>query len=161
MHFTSVLVASLAPISVLSAPLADPVPIPAADMDPGAATNNNNNNINAAVAARQSTQWTMRNAQRPCAQGNTACAWNFDIDTGGAFPTQHCSFRTPGPSASFGGVRCGDFRIGVGYNSEGRFTVLSVVRAGLVIYPGYTDQQLRGGHVVTPDQAYTPRPVPS
>lgn len=157
MHFTSILLAVLPPISVLSAPLAEPVPIPATELyrdDTDAA------NSNAIATARQTTQWTMRNVQRPCAQGNAACAWNFDIDTG-APPTRHCSFRTPGPSASIGGVKCGDFRIGVGYNSQRRFTVLSVVRAGLIIYPGYTDQQLRGGRVVTPDQAYTPRSVPS
>lgn len=142
----------MAPISVLSAPLAKLI---------SPADSNVDTPNHPITAARQTTtQWTMRNVMRPCAQGNSACAWNFDIDTGGP-PAQHCSFKTPGPFASFGGVQCGAFRIGVGYNSQGHFTVLSVVRAGLVIYPGYTDQQLREGHVVTPDQSYTPRPRPS
>ncbi|KAK8122903.1 hypothetical protein PG984_011573 [Apiospora sp. TS-2023a] len=158
MHLTFIVVAALTPISVLSAP----APAPLADLispAPAIVDPNAGGAPNHVMGARQTTtQWTMRNVQRPCAQGNNYCVWNFDIDTGTP-PTQHCSFKTPGPFASFGGVKCGAFRIGVGYNSEGHFTVLSVVEAGLIIYPGYTDQQLKGSHVVTPDQSYTPRPA--
>ncbi|KAK8016808.1 hypothetical protein PG993_014997 [Apiospora rasikravindrae] len=50
---------------------------------------------------------------------------------------------------------------GSGHNNEGRFTVLSVVKKGFIIYPGDTNQQNAGGHVVTPDQSCTPRSVPS
>jgi len=67
MHPISILVADLAPISVLSAPLAEPVPTPAGDVAPD----------------------------------------ESGVTNTGTPPTQHCSFKTPGPFASFGGVKCG------------------------------------------------------
>ncbi|KAJ3459162.1 hypothetical protein MRS44_015235 [Fusarium solani] len=77
------------------------------------------------------------------------------------------STKTAKASKANGGpATCGDFTITSGWSgqfgADKGFTTLSVVSKSKkqIVYPAYTDQQLAGGKVVKPDQAYAPASLP-
>ncbi|KAI1494856.1 hypothetical protein F5X96DRAFT_614769 [Biscogniauxia mediterranea] len=107
-------------------------------------------------------QWTVEGMKRVCDAADTSCTWTFAINTGTA-PATACSFTVTGSPASrtnSNGHVCGPYTISTGWDGqfgEGNgFTVLAVVdqAAKLIAWPSYTDKQLAGGNVVTPDQSW-------
>ncbi|KAJ5248782.1 hypothetical protein N7468_000233 [Penicillium chermesinum] len=116
------------------------------------------------------SQWTIEGLKRVCDKGNTTCTWTFGIDTGSAVQkvkyVVHKSGDTGANDANGGPSTFGDFTITSGWSGQfgpgNGFTTLSVVDNKLkeIIYPAYTDAQLAGGKVVTPDQSYTPAALP-
>ncbi|KAK8851217.1 small secreted protein [Apiospora arundinis] len=156
MHLSFLLSAAWAPAAVLSLPTtASLQPLEVADIAIAVETATNK-----VTTQRSTQQWTMRSVRRACAQGNSFCVWQFGIDTNdGSTPVQPCSFRTPGQRGSSAKNKCGPFKVGSGWAQQG-FTVMSVVKDGLIIYPAYSDQRANTGQVITPDQSYTPKPVP-
>ncbi|KAL1853322.1 putative tRNA-splicing endonuclease subunit tsp-1 [Paecilomyces lecythidis] len=114
------------------------------------------------------SQWTITSLKRICNEPNTSCTWTFGIDTGSGNPTA-CTYvvdATNASEANGGPSDCGDFTITSGWSGQfgpgNGFTTLSVVDNPLrqIIWPAYTDKQLAGGNVVTPDQSYTPAALP-
>ena len=122
-------------------------------------------------------QWTIESLNRDCGSPPyTNCTWNFNIDThaSGVKPTV-CKYvvygdsKTPGWQSAGGPSKCGDYQITsqwsnqFGSDPHDTFTVLSVIdeKKHLIVYPGYTDQQLRYAAHVKPDQSYAPQSLPS
>ncbi|KAL4757144.1 uncharacterized protein BDW70DRAFT_143883 [Aspergillus foveolatus] len=113
------------------------------------------------------TQWTITSLKRVCGTADTKCTWTFGIDTGS--DSTDCTYVVTGAPASHangGPAQCGDFTITSGWSdqfgAENGFTTLSVVNESTrqIVWPAYTDKQLAGGKVVTPDQSYTPSVLP-
>ncbi|KAJ5725667.1 uncharacterized protein N7483_007024 [Penicillium malachiteum] len=116
-----------------------------------------------AIAAR-STTWTITNMKRVCNTADTKCTWTFGIEIGSGTATA-CTMVVAGTDASElsgGPTTCGAFTVTSGWSGQfgagNGFTTLAVVDNGLdeIIWPAYTDNQLAGGVVVTPNQSYTP-----
>ncbi|RSL89570.1 hypothetical protein CEP51_001113 [Fusarium floridanum] len=118
-----------------------------------------------------SPQWTIQTLNRVCDKPDATCTWNFKINTGSGAATA-CKYvvkstkTTKASKANGGPATCGDFTITSGWSgqfgADKGFTTLSVVSKSKkqIIYPAYTDQQLAGGKVVKPDQAYAPASLP-
>ncbi|PHH62102.1 hypothetical protein CDD81_7595 [Ophiocordyceps australis] len=114
-------------------------------------------------------EWTIEQLQRKCDNKDSVCDWTFSVNTHepNVKPTA-CKLTVKGAgstvaSRSNGGpVNCGPYTVTSGWSGhfgDGQgFTVLSVVdnKKHLIVWPGYTDKQVEGGEVVTPDQSYTP-----
>ena len=125
------------------------------------------------MMASSQPEWTIESLKRVCSTDGTTCTWNFGIDTHAANtkPT-NCTYivhGSPADHANGGPASCGIFNITSGWSNQfgnapqQTFTVLSVVDypANLIVYPGYTDQQLNAGQVVKPDQSYQPQGLPT
>ncbi|KAI1499951.1 hypothetical protein F5X99DRAFT_388274 [Biscogniauxia marginata] len=107
-------------------------------------------------------QWTIEGIKREVNADDTSATWSFGINTQ-TEPVTPCSFTVTGSPASrtdSSGHVCGPYTISTGWDGqfgEGNgFTVLAVVDQGrkLIAWPSYTDKQLEGGNVVTPDQSW-------
>ncbi|KAL4736378.1 hypothetical protein BDV11DRAFT_193932 [Aspergillus similis] len=114
-----------------------------------------------------STQWTITSLKRVCNTADTECTWTFGINTGS--DTTDCTYvvnGSPASQANGGPTHCGDFTITSGWSdqfgADNGFTTLSVVDESTrqIVWPAYTDKQLEGGDVITPDQSYTPSVLP-
>lgn len=113
-------------------------------------------------------EWTFEAVQRTCNDADTSCTWKFGINNGTT--TTACQFDVVGTPATTTdvttAVACGDFSVTTGWSDQfgkdNAFTTLSVVHnpTRLITWPSYTDKQLLGGAVVTPDQSYTPAALP-
>lgn len=118
-----------------------------------------------------SSEWTIENMKRVCNRGDTSCTWTFGIDDGSGEDTP-CTFiaeaASDGASRADGGPsKCGEFTITSGWSGQfgedNGFTTLSIVNYETpreIIWPAYTDKQLKGGQVVKPDQSYAPSTLP-
>ena len=115
-----------------------------------------------------SPQWTIRDLKRVCNKDDTSCTWNFGIQVGTA-ATKSCTYVVKGKTASEangGPSNCGDYTITSGWSGQfgaGKgFTTLSVVnnKSKLIVYPAYTDAELAGGKIVTPNKSYSPQALP-
>ncbi|KAL4746531.1 hypothetical protein BDW72DRAFT_33929 [Aspergillus terricola var. indicus] len=113
------------------------------------------------------TQWTITSLKRVCNTADSECTWTFGINTG-AHSTD-CTYvvkGSPASQANGGPAQCGDFTITSGWSdqfgADNGFTTLSVVDESTrqIVWPAYTDKQLAGGNIVTPDQSYTPSVLP-
>ncbi|KAH8667092.1 hypothetical protein BX600DRAFT_550018 [Xylariales sp. PMI_506] len=114
------------------------------------------------VLAPRATTWTIRSLKRPCNSADTSCTWTFGIDTGSAVTP--CSFTVTGSPADQTdrtvGATCGAFTVTTGWSGQfgpgNGFTTLAVVNYATkqIAWPAYTDKQLAGGVVVSPDQSY-------
>ena len=113
-------------------------------------------------------QWTIENMKRTCNAGNTQCTWTFGIEVGTAAATP-CTYVVKANDASQangGPATCGAYTITSGWSGQfgagNGFTTLSVVNGNTrqIVWPAYTDNQLAGGKVVKPDQAYAPAALP-
>ncbi|KAI1098118.1 small secreted protein [Jackrogersella minutella] len=109
-------------------------------------------------------QWTIESMQRVCDSADTSCTWSFKVDTHASDVTP-CSFTVKGSPASqtgTSGVVCGPYTVSSGWSgqfgADQGFTTLSVVdnAAKLIVWPAYTDKQLAGGAVVSPDLSFAP-----
>lgn len=113
-----------------------------------------------------SSTWTIQSMKRSCDSADTSCAWSFKINTGSA--ATDCAFTVKGSPASQtdqkSAVKCGDFSLTTGWSGQfgagNGFTTMAVNNGKQIIYPAYTDKQLAGGNVVSPDQSYTPANLP-
>lgn len=139
MHFTTFLPAAVFSAAALAAPLVD--------------------------LAKRDTEWTIVSMKRVCDSADTTCTWTFSVDTHDAAATA-CSIIVTGSPASetdnSAGSTCGPYTITSGWSGQfgpgNGFTTFSVVdwTKKLIIWPAYTDAELAGGNVVTPDKSYTP-----
>jgi len=120
-----------------------------------------------AINARADPQWTIEGLRQVCDAADTTCTWTFSIDTHLSAATP-CSFTVTGNPAnrvSETGATCGPYTVTSGWSGifgDGNgFTTLSVVDnvRRLIAFPAYSDRQLAGGVVVTPDQSYTATPI--
>lgn len=112
-----------------------------------------------------SPQWTIESMKRVCDSGDKSCTWTFGINAG-AGKTTACKYIVTGNPASRqktgGPGTCGAYTITSGWSGQfgdtNGFTVLSVVDNAqkYIVWPGYTDKQLAGGKVVSPNQSYAP-----
>ncbi|OTB01868.1 hypothetical protein M426DRAFT_63235 [Hypoxylon sp. CI-4A] len=111
-------------------------------------------------------QWTIEGVKRVCDAADTSCTWSFGVNTHqGAAAATPCTFTVKGSPASqtdSAGNVCGPYTVGSGWSGQfgpgNGFTTLSVVdqAAKLIVWPSYTDKELAGGKVVTPDLSFAP-----
>ncbi|KAK7751824.1 hypothetical protein SLS62_006310 [Diatrype stigma] len=141
MQFTTAIVTAILSATALAAP----APVPASQM--------------AAVP-----EWSITGLKRVCTAADDSCAWSFGVDTHLAAPTA-CSFTVKGKPASqtaTSNQKCGPYTVGTGWDGSfgpgNGFTVLSVTdyTKKLIVWPSYTDKELAGGKVVSPDKSYAP-----
>ncbi|KAK3934770.1 hypothetical protein QBC46DRAFT_398985 [Diplogelasinospora grovesii] len=112
-------------------------------------------------------EWTIVQMQRVCNTADTRCDWSFAVDTHAA-PATACAFSvansgtTPASQSNGGPATCGPYTVTTGWSGQfglgNGFTTLAVVDYANkeIVYPAYTDAQLYGGVVVSPDQSYAP-----
>lgn len=107
-------------------------------------------------------QWTIVGMKRVCDAADTSCTWSFSVDTHVSAVTP-CTFTVKGKPASQTsgtGATCGVYTVTSGWSGQfgpgNGFTTLSVVdnTQKKIVWPAYTDKQLAGGAVVSPDQSY-------
>ncbi|KAJ5880784.1 uncharacterized protein N7473_011837 [Penicillium subrubescens] len=115
-----------------------------------------------------SPEWTIQSMKRVCATNDSSCTWTFGIYPGSGDATA-CKLVVTANTASQangGPSSCGDYTVTSGWSGQfgpgNGFTTLSVVnnKSRQIIWPAYTDKQLAGGNVVTPDQSYAPAALP-
>ncbi|KAJ2997710.1 hypothetical protein NUW58_g562 [Xylaria curta] len=89
--------------------------------------------------------WTVTNMKRVCNAGDTSCTWTFGINTNTGAAATPCSFVITGSPASHsdtsGTKACGTFSVTAGWS-------------GQIAWPAYTDAELAGGKVVTPNKSW-------
>ncbi|KAI1395290.1 small secreted protein [Hypoxylon fuscum] len=111
-------------------------------------------------------EWTIEGMKRVCNSADTSCTWSFGINTHQATVTP-CTFTVkgagkPASQTDSSGSVCGSYTVTSGWSDqfgvENGFTTLSVAdyTAKLIAWPAYTDKQLAGGAVVTPDLSFAP-----
>lgn len=147
MRFTPIIAAGLA------APLATAAPTTRSD---GAVS----------MMATAIPEWTIESANRACNADDSACVWSFGIQTNTGAASVPCSFTVnaadgkPASQTDAAGIACGAFTVSEGWSSqfgiENAFTTLSVAdfASRLIAYPAYTDKELAGGAVVSPNRSY-------
>ncbi|KAL2848416.1 hypothetical protein BJY01DRAFT_160001 [Aspergillus pseudoustus] len=113
------------------------------------------------------TQWTITNMKRVCNTGDTKCTWTFGINNGAAnTPCTYVVNGNPASQANGGPSTCGAYTVTSGWSGQfgpnNGFTTLSVVNQNSrqIVWPAYTDAQVKAGNVVKPDQSYTPAALP-
>lgn len=115
-----------------------------------------------------SPEWTIQSMKRVCAADDSSCTWTFGIYPGSGDATA-CTLVVTANTASQangGPASCGDYTVTSGWSGQfgpgNGFTTLSVVnnKSRQIVWPAYTDKQLAGGNVVTPDQSYAPAALP-
>ncbi|KAK7962057.1 uncharacterized protein PG986_002882 [Apiospora aurea] len=151
MNFTSFLLVALTPVSVVSAPRAEPIRSTAGNADPVTKPPTGG----AAAVDRE-----VDDAQRATGRARraTTSAPGTSASTRGRPRGRRCS--TAGPLPARRAKAAGPSPSGPGTTTRAALQSSRSPR-GLVIYPGYTDQQIAAGHVVKPDQSYYTIPVPS
>ncbi|KAK7228224.1 hypothetical protein V2G26_000394 [Clonostachys chloroleuca] len=108
-------------------------------------------------------EWIIESLKRACNDADTQCDWSFRVNTQDAATTTDCAFSVQGSPASHTNgplVQCGVFSVQSGYNDQvgDPFSALSISydARNLIIFPSYSEAQLAGGQVVSPDQRYSP-----
>jgi len=117
-----------------------------------------------------SPEWTITNMKRVCNAKDTSCTWTFGIEVGSdAAAATACTYVVKGANAADangGPTDCGDYTITSGWSGQfgpgNGFTTFSVVNntARQIIWPAYTDKQVKAGKVVKPNQSYAPANLP-
>ncbi|KAL7622438.1 hypothetical protein AAE478_007943 [Parahypoxylon ruwenzoriense] len=111
-------------------------------------------------------QWTIESMRRVCDAADTSCTWTFNVNTH-LVPATPCTFTVkagakPASQTDTTGNTCGRYTVSSGWSDyfgvENGFTTLSVIDYPnkLIVWPAYTDKQLAGGNVVTPDLSFAP-----
>ncbi|KAI0430759.1 hypothetical protein F5Y09DRAFT_220976 [Xylaria sp. FL1042] len=106
--------------------------------------------------------WTMTGLKRVCNAADTSCTWSFGINTNTGATATPCSFVITGSPASHsdtsGMKACGAFSVTAGWSGQfgPGFTTLAVHNNnnGQIAWPAYTDAELAGGKVVSPDKSW-------
>lgn len=150
MHFPTLLTTTLLPLLALSAPSAAPVSMAAAN-----------------------TQWTILSARRACDAADNVCTWTFGISVGAGTASTACKYSTkrasasvPASQASGGPTDCGKYQVTSGWSGQfgpgNGFTTLSVVdtQERLIAWPAYSDADVAGGKVVSPDRSFAVQKLP-
>ncbi|KAL4883518.1 hypothetical protein BJY04DRAFT_216342 [Aspergillus karnatakaensis] len=100
-------------------------------------------------------EWTIKDLKRPCDGSDSKCDWSFKVNEGaGDIECKHTVNRSGNTPASqipkSGESQCKSYTVTSGWN-KGGWTTLSVKRKDkdkcLIIWPSYTDNELRGGKV--------------
>ncbi|KAI8961109.1 hypothetical protein F5Y11DRAFT_348862 [Daldinia sp. FL1419] len=122
--------------------------------------------------AADAAQWTITGLSRTCDAGDTVCDWTFGIDNGSSSNatavkyTVKASASAPASRAPAGPVTVANFTITSSWSGQfgddNGFTTFSVVDNAKrqIVYPSYTDAQLKNGEVVKPDQSYPVQVLP-
>lgn len=138
----------LAALFAASAALAAPTPI---------ATPTSTSSASSVSTTSSEGDWVIQGLVRECNEDNSSCTWTFGIFDGTT--TTDCTYIVDGIDVSGGPTQCGDFEIKSNYApADPPFTVMSVVRDGLIIYPGYDENVLANPPVEDFSQA--PQPTP-
>ena len=111
-------------------------------------------------------QWTIKSFRRVCNAAEASCAYSYSIDTH-VSPIRACSYTITGNTASrasYGNIKCGGYTVSSSWSGQfgqGKgFQTLAMTNGRVIVYPAYTDKQLVGGKVVSPDQSYQPQNLP-
>ncbi|KAK0643145.1 hypothetical protein B0T16DRAFT_354590 [Cercophora newfieldiana] len=113
--------------------------------------------------------WTIENLKRTCDESDTACEWSFIINPNIEYqaPTP-CKYTTesldgmPASMAVQDGMDCGPYHVSSSWSGQfgpdHGFTTLAIVDGEyrLVAFPSYSDEELKDGKVVVPDQGFVP-----
>ncbi|KAH7305934.1 hypothetical protein B0I35DRAFT_483682 [Stachybotrys elegans] len=113
-------------------------------------------------------QWIIQDMKRDCNKADTECTWNFKVNTQLATATT-CKYVVKGTKASqtraAAAGTCGPYTITSGWSDQfganNGFTTLSVVdqKKRLIVWPSYTDSEVKGGKVVSPNKSYAPASI--
>ncbi|KAF2965484.1 hypothetical protein GQX73_g8096 [Xylaria multiplex] len=106
--------------------------------------------------------WTIKGLKRVCNANDTSCTWSFSINTNTGAAATPCTFAITGSPASHsdtsGTKACGAFSVTAGWSGQfgPGFTTLAVHNNanGQISWPAYTDAELAGGKVVSPDKSW-------
>ncbi len=109
-------------------------------------------------------EWTIKSFKRTCNSADTSCTVSFSVDThlAAATPCTYTVTGSPASQASTNGITCGPYTISSGWSGifgpGNGFTTWSLVdwSKRLITWPSYSDAELAGGKVVTPDKSYAP-----
>ncbi|KAI1655745.1 hypothetical protein F4813DRAFT_391320 [Daldinia decipiens] len=120
--------------------------------------------------AANAAQWTITGLSRAVDAADTSSDWTFGIDNGAGVTAVKYTVKSaggaPATRSNGGPVTVGDFTITSGWSGQfgddKGFTTFSVVDNAKrqIVYPSYTDAQLKSGQVVTPDQSYPVQNLP-
>lgn len=113
--------------------------------------------------------WTIEGVKRSCDAADTKCTWHFTVNTHseGITPTNvdfvveasngAPASRSVGKPSAFGKFTVTSAWSDAFGDAHG-WTTLSLVDNDrkLITFPAYTDEQVRGGATVRPDQTYLP-----
>ena len=115
-------------------------------------------------------EWTIENLKRVCNSADTQCDWTFGVNTGvSGTKSTACTLTVKGTKASQrngGPAKCGDYTVTSGWSGQfgpdQGFTTLSVVNQAkkLIVWPAYTDNEVKAGKVVSPNKKYAPANLP-
>lgn len=128
----------------------------------------------ARIMSQAGETWTIENLQRRCTSTpKNECVWTFRINThtSGVASTDVRYIvngtSTIPPSRAVGGPSTfGKYTVTSTWSDyfgvEEAWTTMSVIdyKRGVLVYPAYTDKQLKGGSIVKPDQTYVPEALP-
>lgn len=147
MHSTQAILASLFAASAAFAAPAVPTPTSSSSISTSTSTS----------TAASESDWVIQGLVRECNKDNASCAWTFGIFDGST--TTDCTYIVDGIDASGGPTQCGDFSVQSNYApGDPPFTQITIVRDGLIIYPGYDENVLANPPVADFTQA--PQPTP-
>ncbi|KAI9150339.1 hypothetical protein HJFPF1_10101 [Paramyrothecium foliicola] len=115
-------------------------------------------------------EWTIENTKRVCNSADSECTWTFGVNTGVAgSKSTACTLTVKGAKASQrngGPANCGSYTVTSGWSGQfgpnNGFTTLSVVdnTKKLIVWPAYTDNEVKAGKVVSPNKKYAPAKLP-
>ena len=123
---------------------------------------------NAVSANPAVAQWTIEGFTRTCNAADTSCTVSFTVDThAGPSPQTGCSYVVTGSPASQTDVKnpvtCGPYSVTSGWSGQfgpgNGFTTWAVVNYAqrLIIFPAYSDSEIKNGVTYTPDKSYSPQ----
>lgn len=111
--------------------------------------------------------------KRQCDRADTNCHWSFTVNNNAGGRTD-CAYvvikpnggNVPASRLPQTGANCGAYTVTSGWSGQfgenNGFTTLSVVENSKrqIAWPAYTDNQLKTGNVVKPDQSYPVQALP-
>ncbi|KAI1436494.1 hypothetical protein GGR50DRAFT_650548 [Xylaria sp. CBS 124048] len=147
MQFTTAILATLLSATTISAaPVGASGPVSASPSASAAAT----------------PTWTFESVRRVCNEADTRCVWTFLINTG--YDRASCALEITGAPASQASqstpALCHYFSVTAGWSAQfgadAGFTTLAVKSNsdGSMAWPAYSDAEVAGGQVVTPDKSF-------
>ncbi|KAI1159908.1 hypothetical protein F5B18DRAFT_635101 [Nemania serpens] len=108
--------------------------------------------------------WTLTSFKRVCNTADTSCTWTFGVNpnTGAAVtPVKYVVKGSPASQTDFTvPTTFGAYTVTAGWSGQfgpgNGFTTLAVANNAIkqIAYPAYTDAELAGGKVVTPNKSW-------
>jgi hypothetical protein len=121
------------------------------------------------VSMMADTQWTIESVKRTCNSADTSCDWNFGINNGSKSTACKLTVKSTkdkkASEAPGGPVTCGPYTVTSGWDGSwgagNGFTTLAVVdnEKKLIVWPAYTDKEVKDGKAVSPNKKYTPAKI--